>query len=321
MAETDSQGRPKRLSLELASKAAELAGQLGGRAVGVVCGPASAAQTLGEYGLSHVFYCPDPRCADELIGPPAAVLAGLIQQHNPWLVLLPGSPLGKDWAGRVCGKLGLGVEANAADLQLVDGKAQVMIPAFNGTLRISSTFTTTGEQPGLVIVLPGSFDMKRSGGQATVEEVAVPAGTPTQVRIVERKAQEGGVPNLAEAQVIVAGGRGLSNAENFALVRQTADLLGGAVAATRAAVDAGWIPYAYQVGQTGKSVKPKLYLAAGISGEIQHKVGMQTSGTIVAINTNREAPIMQFADLAVVGDLFKILPALNAELARRKGQA
>jgi len=319
MAEADSQGRPKRLSLELASKAAALAGELGGRAVGVICGPRGAAEALGAYGLSQVYYCPDPRCQEELIGPPAAVLDGLIGQHNPWLVLVPGSPLGKDWAGRVAGKLGLGVEANVAALDVADGKARVMIPAFNGTLRVSSVFTTDGQQPGLVIVNPGSFDLKKTEGTATVEEVAVPAGTPTQVRIVERKAEQGGVPNLAEAQVIVAGGRGLADAKNFEMVRETAQILGGAVGATRAVVDSGWIPYAYQIGQTGKSVKPKLYLAVGISGEIQHKVGMQTSGTIVAINTNREAPIMQFADLAVVGDLFKILPALNAELARRKG--
>jgi electron transfer flavoprotein alpha subunit len=319
MVEVDSQGRPKRLSLELASKAAEMAAQAGGRAVGVVCGPRAAAEALGAYGLSHVYVCADPRCQDELIGPPAAVLAALIGQHTPWLALLPGSPLGRDWAGRVAGRLGLGVEANVAALDVVDGKAQVTIPAFNGTLRVSSVFTADGEQTGLVVVNPGSFDLKKTeGAAAQIEDVAVPEGTPAQVRIVERKAEQGGVPNLAEAQVIVAGGRGLGDAQNFAMVRELAATLGGAVGATRAVVDSGWIPYAYQIGQTGKTVKPKLYLAAGISGEIQHKVGMQTSGTIVAINTNREAPIMQFADLAVVGDLFKILPALNAELARRK---
>lgn len=318
MVEADSQGRPKRLGLELAGKAAELAGQTGGRVQALVCGPRSAAEALGTYGVHHVYLCTDPRCQEELIGPPAAVLAELVRKTNPWLVLLPGSPLGKDWAGRLVGKLGLGVEANVAALDLKDGKAQVMIPAFSGTLRVSSTFTTDGETPGVIIVNPGSFDLKRTDGTATLEEVAVPAGVPTQVRIVERKAVQGGVPNLAEAQVIVAGGRGLSNTENFALVRELADHLGGAVGATRAAVDSGWIPYAYQIGQTGKTVKPKLYLAVGISGEIQHKVGMQTSGTIVAINNNREAPIMQFADLAVVGDLFQIVPALNAELAKRK---
>ena len=318
MAEVDSQGKPKRLSLELASKAAELAGQVGGRAVAVVCGPRSAAEALGAYGVQQVYLCTDPRCQEELIGPPAAVLAALVREHNPWLVLLPGSPLGKDWAGRLVGKLGLGVQANVAALDVVDGKARVMIPAFNGTLRVSSTFTTDGAQPGVVIVNPGSFDLKKGEGTAEIAEVPVPADTPMQVRIVERKAEQGGVPNLAEAQVIVAGGRGLADAKNFDMVRELAANLNGAVGATRAVVDTGWIPYAYQIGQTGKTVKPKLYLAVGISGEIQHKVGMQTSGTIVAINNNREAPIMQFADLAVVGDLFKVVPALNAELARRK---
>ncbi len=318
MAEVDSQGKPKRLSLELASKAAELAGQVGGRAVAVVCGPRSAAEALGAYGVQQVYLCTDARCQEELIGPPAAVLAALVREHNPWLVLLPGSPLGKDWAGRLVGKLGLGVEANVAALDVVDGKAQVMIPAFSGALRVSSTFTTDGTQPGVVIVNPGSFDLKKGEGTAEISEVPVPADTPAQVRIVERKAEQGGVPNLAEAQVIVAGGRGLGDAQNFDMVRELAANLNGAVGATRAVVDSGWIPYAYQIGQTGKTVKPKLYLAVGISGEIQHKVGMQTSGTIVAINNNREAPIMQFADLAVVGDLFKVVPALNAELARRK---
>ncbi|MGI8588856.1 MAG: electron transfer flavoprotein subunit alpha/FixB family protein [Chloroflexia bacterium] len=316
--EADGQGRPKRLGLELASKAVELAAQAGGRAVGVVFGPRSAAEALGAYGLSRVYVCTDPRCQEELIGPPAAVLSSLIEQHNPWLVLMPGSPLGKDWAGRVVGKLGLGVEANVADLRIVDGKAQVMIPVFSGALRVSSSFTTDGEKPGIVIVTPGSFDIKRTEGTAQVEEVPIPEGVPTQVLVVERKPVQGGVPNLAEAQVIVAGGRGLAGPDNIQLIRELADILGGAVAATRAIVDAGWIPYAYQVGQTGKTVKPKLYIAVGISGEIQHKVGMQTSGTIIAINNNREAPIMQFADLAVVGDLFKLMPALNAELARRK---
>jgi electron transfer flavoprotein alpha subunit len=318
--EVDAQGRPKRLGLEIASKAAELADGLGGQAVAVVFGPRTAAEGLGAYGISRVYVCTDPRCQEELVGPPAAVLASLITQHNPWLVLLPGSPLGKDWAGRVAGKLGLGIEANVAAITVADNKARVMIPAFNGTLRVSSDFTTDGQQPGLVVVNPGSFDMHRGDGAAQVEEVPIPNGTPTLLRIVERKAEQGGVPNLVEAQVIVAAGRGVGDAKNIALVRQLADTLGGAVAATRAIVDAGWIPYAYQVGQTGKTVKPKLYVAVGISGEIQHKVGMQTSDTIVAINNNADAPIMQFADLAVLGDLFQVVPPLVAELQRRKGE-
>ncbi|MDQ3930781.1 MAG: electron transfer flavoprotein subunit alpha/FixB family protein, partial [Chloroflexota bacterium] len=139
--------------------------------------------------------------------------------------------------------------------------------------------------------------------------------------VVESVAEKGGVPDLAGAQVIVAGGRGLGSAEKFDLVRELADALGGAVGATRAVVDMGWIPYSYQIGQTGKTVRPKLYVAVGISGEIQHKVGMQTSGTIVAINKDPNAPIFQFCDLAVVGDLHQVVPALVAEIKRRKGTA
>jgi electron transfer flavoprotein alpha subunit len=139
--------------------------------------------------------------------------------------------------------------------------------------------------------------------------------------VVESVAEKGGVPDLAGAQVIVAGGRGLGSAEKFDMVRELADALGGAVGATRAIVDMGWIPYSYQIGQTGKTVRPKLYVAVGISGEIQHKVGMQTSGTIIAINKDPNAPIFQFCDLAVVGDLHQVVPALVAEINRRKGSA
>jgi electron transfer flavoprotein alpha subunit len=319
--ETDSQGRPRRLGLELVSHAAKLAQAAGGQGAAIVIGPRPAADAVAAYGAATVYYCADARCRDEVVAPAAATIAALIGQHNPRLVLFPATPNGKDWCGWVAGKLGLGVEANVTNVELADGRLQNTIPIFSGALITRSAFTTDGQATGLVSILPGSFAAeKREGAAAQVEEVAVPGDTPTQMRVVERIAEQGGVPDLAGAQTIVAAGRGLGKPENLTLVQDLAAALGGAVGATRAIVDMGWIPYAYQIGQTGKTVKPKLYVAVGISGEIQHKVGMQTAGTIIAVNNNTEAPIMQFADLAVVGDLFQIVPPLVAEIQRRKGQ-
>ncbi|HYO48703.1 MAG TPA: electron transfer flavoprotein subunit alpha/FixB family protein [Chloroflexia bacterium] len=318
--ETDNGGRPKTLGLELASMAAQVAAQYGGQGGAIVIGPREAAEAVGQYGVSQVYYCPDPRCKSDIVGPASAVIASLIKQHNPRLVLIPSTPLGKDWAGRVCGKLGLGVEADVIELTVEGGKATVVSPAFNGALRVSSQLKDEGEQTGLLIVRPGAATAKRAeGAQANIEEVAVPGDVTPGVTVVESVAEKGGVPDLAGAQTIVAGGRGLGSAEKFSVVHDLADSLGGAVGATRAVVDMGWIPYSYQIGQTGKTVRPKLYIAVGISGEIQHKVGMQTSGVIVAINKDPNAPIFQFSDMGVVGDLHQIVPALTAEIRKRKG--
>jgi electron transfer flavoprotein alpha subunit len=318
--ETDSQGRPRRLGLELASMAAKLAQANGGQGGAIVIGPREAADAVAAYGPATVTYCADARCRDEAVTPAAATIAALIQQQSPRLVLFPATPNGKDWAGWVAGKLGCGIEANAANVEWVDGQPQATLPVFSGALNVRSTFTGDATT-GLLSILPGSFTAeKRDGASAQVQEVAVPGDAPAGARVVDRVAEQGGVPDLAGATVIVAAGRGVGKPENLDLVRDLAAALGGALGATRAIVDQGWIPYAYQIGQTGKTVKPKLYVAVGISGEIQHKVGMATSGTIVAINNNPEAPIMQFADLAVVGDLFQIVPPLTAEIRRRKGQ-
>ncbi|HYP39825.1 MAG TPA: electron transfer flavoprotein subunit alpha/FixB family protein [Chloroflexia bacterium] len=318
--ETDNGGRPKKLGLELASMAGQVAAQYGGQGGAIVIGPREAAETVGQYDVSHVYYCPDPRCKSDIVGPAAAVVSALIKQHNPRLVLLPSTPLGKDWAGRVCGKLGLGVEADVIELTVEGGKATVVAPAFNGALRVSSQLKDEGEQTGLLIVRPGAATAKRAeGAQANIEEVTVPGDVTPGVTVVESVAEKGGVPDLAGAQTIVAGGRGLGSADKFSVVHELADSLGGAVGATRAVVDMGWIPYSYQIGQTGKTVRPKLYIAVGISGEIQHKVGMQTSGVIVAINKDPNAPIFQFSDMGVVGDLHQIVPALTAEIRNRKG--
>ncbi len=318
--ETDGDGKPKRLGLELASMAVRLAGEYGGQGGAIVIGPREAADAVGQYGVSQVFYCPDPHCKSDIVGPASALISQIISEHNPRIVLLPSTPVGKDWAGRVCGKLGLGINADTVDITTEGGKATAVTPAFNGALRVSSQFTREGEQTCLAVVRPGvATAQKRDGATASVQEVAVPAGVKPGMTIVESVVEKGGVPDLAGAQVIVAGGRGLGSAEKFSLVHELADSLGGAVAATRAVVDMGWIPYAYQVGQTGKTVRPKLYIAVGISGEIQHKVGMQTAGTIITINKDPNAPLFQFSDLGVVGDLHQIVPALTAEIKRRKG--
>ncbi len=317
--ETDNTGKPKKLGLELVSMAAQVAAQYGGQGGAVVIGPREAAEVVGQYGASQVFYCADSRCKSDIVGPAAAAIASLISQHNPRLVLLPSTPLGKDWTGRISGKLGLGIQADTTELTVEGGRATTVTPAFNGALRVSSQFTTEGQQTGLVIVRPGTATAQRNeGAQASLQEVAVPGDVTPGMTVVESVVEKGGVPDLAGAQVIIAGGRGLGSADKFSLVRDLADALGGAVAATRAVVDMGWIPYAYQVGQTGKTVRPKLYVAVGISGEIQHKVGMQTSGTIIAINKDPNSPIFGFADLGVVGDLHQVVPPLIEEIRRRK---
>jgi electron transfer flavoprotein alpha subunit len=318
--ETDNVGRPKKLGLELASMAGQVAAQYGGQGGAIVIGPREAAEAAGQYGVLQVYYCPDPRCKSDIVGPAAAVVSALIKQHNPRLVLMPSTPLGKDWAGRVCGKLGLGIEADVIELTVENGKATVVAPAFNGALRVSSQLKDEGEQTGLLIVRPGAATARRAeGASANIEEVAVPNDVTPGVTVVESVTEKGGVPDLAGAQTIVAGGRGLGSADKFSVVHDLADSLGGAVGATRAVVDMGWIPYSYQIGQTGKTVRPKLYIAVGISGEIQHKVGMQTSGVIIAINKDPNAPIFQFSDMGVVGDLHQIVPALTAEIRKRKG--
>ncbi len=319
--ETDAGGNPKKLGLELAGLAAQLAGEYGGQVGAVVVGPQEAAQKLGQYGASQVFFVDDPHCKSDPVGPAAAAIAALISLHNPRLVLLPSTPLGKDWAGRLCGKLGLGINADTDQLEVQDGKVTAVTPAFNGSLRVSAQFVAEGEKTALAVVRAGVGTARQSdGAPITVQQAAVPADFTPGMTVVESVEEKGGVPDLAGAQVIVAGGRGLGSADKFSEVRELADALGGAVGATRAVVDMGWIPYAYQIGQTGKTVRPKLYIAVGISGEIQHKVGMQTSGTIVAINKDPNAPIFQFSDLGVVGDLHQVMAPLLAEIKRRKGQ-
>ncbi|MDB5056982.1 MAG: Electron transfer flavoprotein alpha subunit, partial [Chloroflexi bacterium] len=246
------------------------------------------------------------------------VLAQAIEEHQPGSVLIAASLDGRDIAGRLAARLGSGVLANASALR-VEGDRLVMDEvAFDGALVV--TCTTRGDATQIVTVRPKAFEVQESGGDSAVEALSLrPSDAGKRVRNVEivRQANADAVP-LEAAGIIVAGGRGLGGPEPFTALRALADALGGAVGASRAAVDAGWVPYAMQIGQTGKQVKPKAYIACGISGAIQHKVGMQNSATIIAINKDPEAPIFDFADLGVVGDALDIVPKLTEALQKRQ---
>ncbi|MFI5261473.1 MAG: electron transfer flavoprotein subunit alpha/FixB family protein, partial [Candidatus Limnocylindrales bacterium] len=240
----------------------------------------------------------------------------LIAQHEPSLVLLGASPDGKDVAGALAALLDWNVLVNGAAVRWVDGAPTVEMSTFGGRLVTQSAPTT---ERSLILVRPGSITAAPAGspGQVVPVTVAPTRSLPT-VRIVERVEEAAAAASIEEARVIVAGGRGVGGPEGFGVIRELAEAFGGAVGATRAVVDSGWIPYSQQIGQTGKIVKPALYVAAGISGAIQHKVGMQTSGTILAINRDPDAPIVEFADIVVIGDLFEIVPRLTAALRARQ---
>ena len=312
---------PSRTGLELLSGARDLAAQLGGQAVAVVCGfgVSEAAGGLGRYGAQRVLVADDPTLAQYGADSRGDVLAQAVQEHQPRAILLATGLDGSDIAGRLAVRLGSGLLANATRLSVQDGKLVMEETAFDGALIISCT--TLGDATQIVTVRAKVFEVREfASSPASVEALPYrPAASALRVRNVEtvRQASGDAVP-LEAASVIVAGGRGLGGPEPFAALKELADALGGAVGASRAAVDAGWVPYAMQVGQTGKQVKPKAYLAFGISGAIQHKVGMQNSATIIAVNKDPEAPIFDFADLGIVGDALEIVPKLNQAIRSRQ---
>ena len=217
------------------------------------------------------------------------------------------------------GLLGVPAFGPARAVRFEDGRLRVEASTLQGSWVTVSEPSDRASGPAVVLLLAGTFTPQEGSGQATVETADVDGGTLGAARIVESHQEGKAAVNLEEAQVIVAGGRGVGSADGFAQLQELADALGGAVGASRAAADAGWVPYQLQIGQTGKVVKPALYLAAGISGAIQHRVGMQTAENVVAINKDADAPIGEFADLFVVGDLFAIVPKLTEEIRRRKG--
>ncbi len=314
LAEATGQG-PTALTLELLTEARSLASTV--EAVAWGAETASVAGTLGDYGASRVYDVGD--LAGALPGPPvAAAMAALVDAgERPEAVLVPASYDGRDVAGRLSARLDRPVLTNVTGLVERDGGLLTEHLVFGGTQIVRARFT--GEAPGIYVVRAKSFSAEPAGG-SPAEVVAAPPGDvgPTGVaRIVQRHVEEATGPKLDEAPIVVSGGRGLGSQEHYALIEELARLLHGAPGASRAIVDAGWVPYSHQVGQTGKTVKPTVYVACGISGATQHLVGMKGSKHIVAINKDREAPIFSVADLGIVGDVHKVLPALVEALQKR----
>ncbi|TDD68205.1 electron transfer flavoprotein subunit alpha/FixB family protein [Jiangella aurantiaca] len=277
----------------------------------------AARDTLGEYGAAKVYVVEAPELEQYLVVPKAEALAQIAQSSGAAGVLLTSSPEGKEIAARLAVKLGSGVITDAIDITVVASEIVTTQSVFAGGYTVTAQVT---RGTPVITVKPNAVTPEATGGSVGAEEkVAVAfSDAATKARIVDRKPRAAtGRPELTEASIVVSGGRGTGG--DFAPVEALADALGAAVGASRAAVDSGWYPHAYQVGQTGKTVSPQLYLACGISGAIQHRAGMQTSKTIVVVNKDPEAPIFAMADFGVVGDLHTVLPQATAEIQKRKG--
>ncbi|HEY7982571.1 MAG TPA: electron transfer flavoprotein subunit alpha/FixB family protein [Ktedonobacterales bacterium] len=334
-------GKLASISLQLASKAAELGQAQGGGSAAIALGTntAAAASELSACGVGKIFASEGAVYDEYLTQPHVEALAGLIQQHQPRLVLFGMTNSGRDIAARLAARLGLGIVYNVGDV-VVEGNEVVMsVPAFGGAQTVKEAFIGGGT--ALLGARQNAFPTQRVGGTPAVEQVSAPAAPTGGAKVSGPFGTEGAAEaghlgkapdghdiwmpaasrsKVEEAQVIVSGGRGLGGPEGFAQIEALAEALGASVGASRAAVDAGWIPYAHQVGQTGKTVKPTVYIACGISGAVQHKAGMGTSSLIVAINKDKDAPIFGFCDLGIVADLNVVVPALTAAVKQRKAQ-
>ncbi len=318
LAESGEQG-PTPIVLELLAAARTLASRVEAVAWGADTASASVAGILGEHGATRVYDVGDLGSA--LPGAPvaSAIAALVVRGERPDAVLVPASYDGRDVAGRLSARLGVPVLTNVTGLSERDGALVTEHPIFGGTQILDARFT--GEGPGIYVVRAKSFAAEPCGGGAAEVVPAPPGdlGATGAATIVARHVEEATGPKLDAAAVVVSGGRGLGAAEHYALVEQLARLLHGAAGASRAIVDSGWVPYSHQVGQTGKVVKPTLYVACGISGATQHLVGMKGAKHVIAVNKDPDAPIFSVADLGVVGDVHKVLPALIDALESRTG--
>jgi electron transfer flavoprotein alpha subunit len=308
------EGEIKKSTYELLTAARAL-----GEPSAVVVGPAGTAGKLADglkqYGAAKIYVAETD--SSEFLSPEVAVLSSLVESRDPVAVLIAVSADGKEIAGRVAVRTNSGLLGDVVAVQAADGGVVATHSVFGGAYTAEAKANTAHP---VVTLRPGSVDAEHAPGAGAEETVEVPAWQGRSATVTSREPITGGDrPELTEASVVVSGGRGVGSAESFQVVEELADALGAAVGASRAAVDSGYYPHQFQVGQTGKTVSPQLYIALGISGAIQHRAGMQTSKTIVAVNKDPEAPIFEIADFGIVGDLFKVAPQLTEEVAKRKG--
>jgi electron transfer flavoprotein alpha subunit len=303
-------GKLKKASREALSIGRKLAESAGGDLV-ALANDKSVADEAGRYGAKKLYVA---NISDYSTEGYTAVLKQVCDDVKPSVLLFGGTSNGRDLAPRIGARLDAGVASDVDQLSWTDGKLRARRPVYSG--KAFATVDVTGT-PAIATTRPNAFPAEEAGGGAA-EVVEVTAPAEAKAKLVETKAPEAGELTIAEADIIVSGGRGLKEAPNFSYIRDLAHAIGGAVGASRATVDAGWIDHQHQVGQTGRVVSPNLYIAAGISGAIQHLAGMSSSKHIVAINKDPEAPIFRVADLGVVGDLFTVLPALTEEVKKAK---
>jgi electron transfer flavoprotein alpha subunit len=308
------QGKLQPTALELMAKAREL-GDV--EAIALGGGAKAGAATLGKHGAKVVHVNEDKAFDDFIAEPATGALAALYKANTPDLILFAFTSDSRDVAGRLAARLEVGLISNAGDVEAKDGGFVAKVPYFGGAKLASMR---ANKKPAIILVRPKSFEASETGGTAEIKEIDAAIGADSKrAHIVERIVEASEKVKLEDAKVVISGGRGMGGPDNFPLLEALAGALGGAVGASRAVVDAGWVPYAMQVGQTGKSVRPGVYIAVGISGAMQHTVGMKASKIIIAINKDAEAPIMKMADLGVVGDALKIVPALTAAVKAKKG--
>ena len=304
-------GAPKKVTYELLTLARSLGEPA---AVFIGNGFDNAKDKLAEYGATKIYVAGDGELEGYLVAPKAEVLAQIVSSSSPAAVLIPSTPEGKEVAGRLAVKTESGLVTDAVGVS--DGfVAQQSI--FGGAINVQAK---VGKGTPIITVRPNSTAPEAAPAQPTEEQVSVSlSDAATKAKVLDRVTEKkGGRPELTEASIVVSGGRGLGEGKNFELIEKLADTLGAAVGASRAATDAGWYPHTNQVGQTGKTVSPQLYMAIGISGAIQHRAGMQTSKTIIAINKDPEAPIFELVDFGIVGDLFNVVPQVTEEIEKRK---